>query len=236
MMKLHAAAGLPAGDLKEVSDGVLALAGKVGYSTQELIASMFTISKAGYSAADGLKVLAVAAQGANAEQAPLPEVVQALTTSLQDFHVPADQAAKVMSQMVTAVGESKVPLQEFAGALHTIEPTAAQLHLSLSDVWGVLAQITQSGTSADQAAEQMNNTMRSLSGAQAPARQAMQQLGINADDVSQKLGTRGLAGTMQYLYDTIAAKVDPSTKLLNTGEILKSTQAVQDQTNMLNQM
>ncbi|PIB80566.1 phage tail tape measure protein [Mycobacterium celatum] len=239
MTKLHASAGLPAQDLKTASDGILKLAGQVGYSAGELSEGMYTITKAGYSAADGLKVLQAAAQGANAEQAPLPEVVNALTTSLQDFHVPADQAAKVMSQMVTAVGESKVPLQEFAGALHTIEPTAAQLHLSLADVWGTLAQITQSGTSADQAADQINNAMRALSGAQAPARQAMQQWGIDADDVSQKLGGpngRGLAGTMQYLYNTLAQKVDPSTKLLNTGDVLKSAQAVNDMNEMLTKM
>ncbi|GFG74689.1 phage tail tape measure protein [Mycobacterium botniense] len=239
MMKLHASAGLPAQDLKTASDGILKLAGQVGYTAGELAEGMYTITKAGYSAADGFKVLQAAAQGANAEQAPLPEVVNVLTTSLQDFHIPADQAAKVMSQLVTAVGESKVPLQEFAGALHTIEPTAAQLHLSLADVWGTLAQITQSGTSAAQGAEQMNNAMRALSGADAPARQAMQQWGIDADDVSQKLGGpngRGLAGTMQYLYNTLAQKVDPSTKLLNTGDVLKSAQAVNDMNEMLTKM
>lgn len=239
MMKLHASAGLPAQDLKTASDGILKLAGQVGYTTGELAEGMYTITKAGYSAADGFKVLQAAAQGANAEQAPLSEVINVLTTSLQDFHIPADQAATVMSQLVTAVGESKVPLQEFAGALHTIEPTAAQLHLSLADVWGTLAQITQSGTSAAQGADQMNNAMRALSGADAPARQAMQQWAIDADDVSQKLGGpngRGLAGTMQYLYNTLAQKIDPSTKLLNTGDVLKSAQAVNDMNEMLTKM
>ncbi|GFG74655.1 phage tail tape measure protein [Mycobacterium botniense] len=127
MMKLHASAGLPAQDLKTASDGILKLAGQVGYTAGELAEGMYTITKAGYSAADGFKVLQAAAQGANAEQAPLPEVVNVLTTSLQDFHIPADQAAKVMSQLVTAVGESRFPCRN--SRAHTIEPTAAQLHL-----------------------------------------------------------------------------------------------------------
>ncbi len=235
--KLGTAASVPADQLKTLSDGVLQLAGQVGYSTSDLNNAMFTIAKGGFrDASEGLNVLRAAAQGANAEGAPLEEVVNALTTSLHDFHLPADQAAGVMSKMVTAVGLSKVPLQDFAGALHTIEPTASQLGLNLSDLWGVLAQVTQSGTSADQAADQINNALRSLSGAQAPARQAMQQLGLDADDISQKLGQRGLAGTLQYVADTLASKIDPSTKLLDTGELLKSTQAVNDENEMLNKM
>lgn len=236
MTKLSAAASVPADQLKIMSDGILQMAGKVGYSTQELSGAMFDIAKSGYNGADGIKVLTAAAQGANAEQADLNEVVKALTLSMHNFKATPEEAASVMSKMVTAVGESKVPLNDFAGALHTIEPQAAQLHLSLSDVWGVLSQITASGTSADQAAEQMANTMRSLSGANAPARQAMQQLGLDADDVSQKLGQRGLAGTMQYLYDQTAKKIDPSTGLVNPGDLLKSAQAVNDMDQILTQM
>ena len=235
MMKLQAAAGMPADQMKTASDGILKMAGQVGYSSQDLAAAMFTIRKAGYDASEGLTVLQAAAQGANAEQAPLGDVVQALTTSLQDFHVPADQAAKVMSQMVTAVGQSKVPLNDFAGALHTIEPAAAAAHLSLADVWGVLAQITQSGTSADQAAVQIQQAMRSLSGAQGPARDAMQQLGINADDVSQKLSTRGLAGTMQYLSDTVMAHFADANQV-NVGELRNAAQAQANANQMLDQM
>ncbi|GFG74717.1 hypothetical protein [Mycobacterium botniense] len=68
MMKLHASAGLPAQDLKTASDGILKLAGQVGY-TGELAEGMYTITGR-IPAADGFKVLQAAAQGANAEQAP----------------------------------------------------------------------------------------------------------------------------------------------------------------------
>ncbi|WP_246216728.1 hypothetical protein [Mycobacterium botniense] len=55
----------------------------------------------------------------------------------------------------------------------------------------------------------------------------------------QKLGGpngRGLAGTMHTLQHTLAQKVDPSTKLLNTGDVLKSAQAVNDMNEMLTKM
>jgi TP901 family phage tail tape measure protein len=239
MVKLHAAAGMPVQDLKTASDGILKLAPKVGYSAGELSDALFKIGKYGYSAADGLKILDAAAQGANAEQIPLGETVNALTLSMHNFHAPAAEANRVMSQMITAAGQSRAPLGEFAGSLDTIEPIAAQLGLSLGDVWGTLSQITRSGTSADQATEWMRNAARAFSGAQAPARQAMQQFGIDADEVSQHLGGpngRGLAGTAQYLYDTLSKKIDPSTGLLNSGDMLQSARAMNDADKMMAKM
>nr|WP_237072471.1 phage tail tape measure protein [Mycobacterium avium] len=243
LMKLHAAAGETgemiggqfSGNLKTISDGVLQMSGKVGYSTTELMNAMYTIEKAGFRGADGLKVLDAAAQGAGSEQADLMEVVNGLTTSMTDFNVKPEQAARLMSQMVTAVGSAKTSFQDFAGALHSVEPVAAAAHLKLEDVWGTLAQLTQSGTSPEQATENMRNAINAFTGQSQPARDAMAQFGINADEVSQKLSERGLAGTMQYLFDTVQSKLLPGMKL-NQGELFKSSQAAADLDEMITQM
>jgi hypothetical protein len=244
MIKLNASAGETGqmlggqftGNLKVVSDGILQMAGNVGYSAGQLTEAMYTVEKAGFRGSDGLKVLQAAAQGAGAEQADLKEVVDGLTTSMTDFHVAPDQAARLMSQMVTAVGAAKTNFQDFAGALHSVEPVAAAAHLRLEDVWGSLAQITQSGTSAEQATENMRNAINAFTGQSQPARDAMAQFGINADEVSQKLSQRGLAGTMQYLYGVISQKVIPGSNLLDQGELLKNAQAVGDLDAMVTQM
>ncbi|MHA2414026.1 phage tail tape measure protein [Mycobacterium avium] len=243
LMKLHAAAGETgemiggqfSGNLKTISDGVLQMSGKVGYTTTELMNAMYTIEKAGFRGADALKVLDAAAQGAGSEQADLMEVVNGLTTSMTDFNVKPEQAARLMSQMVTAVGSAKTSFQDFAGALHSVEPVAAAAHLKLEDVWGTLAQLTQSGTSPEQATENMRNAINAFTGQSQPARDAMAQFNINADEVSQKLSERGLAGTMQYLFDTVQSKLLPGMKL-NQGELFKSSQAAADLDEMITQM
>lgn len=243
LMKLHAAAGETgemiggqfSGNLKTISDGVLQMSGKVGYTTTELMNAMYTIEKAGFRGADALKVLDAAAQGAGSEQADLMEVVNGLTTSMTDFNVKPEQAARLMSQMVTAVGSAKTSFQDFAGALHSVEPVAAAAHLKLEDVWGTLAQLTQSGTSPEQATENMRNAINAFTGQSQTARDAMAQFDINADEVSQKLSERGLAGTMQYLFDTVQSKLLPGMKL-NQGELFKSSQAAADLDEMITQM
>lgn len=237
-MKMHAAAGVSMQDMKGWSDGVLQMSSQVGYSAKELMNGAFTLAKYGYNAADGLKVLGAAAQGANAEQADLSTTVNALALSMHNFNATPQEASRVMSQMITAVGEGKGTLNEFAGALDAVEPMAHNLGLSLQDVWGTLAQISQSGTSYDQGAQWMLNAMRTLSNPQGPARDAMQQLHLNPDEISQHLGGpngRGLAGTMQYITDTVTKEFADGNKI-NVGELRNAAQAQANFNGMLAQM
>lgn len=207
------------GNLQTVQNGILSLMGSTGYSADQLGKAMYTIESAGYRGTDGLKILTAAAQGASSEQADLAQVVDGLTTSMMDFGVTPDKAAQLMSKMVAATGEAKVTFQEFAGALHSVEPAAAAAGLKLEDIWGTLAQMTQSGMSADQSAVDMNQAITSLARPNSAQAARMKQLNISPDDVSQHLKDRGLAGTMQYLYGEIGKQIDPSTGLVNTGDL-----------------
>jgi hypothetical protein len=105
--KLVASAGETASGLKMVSDGLLQMAGQVGYSAGDLSAAMYIVEKQGFDAArGGLDVLRASAQGANAEQADLSAVTKGLTISLNDFHFKASDSADVMSKLVVATGAS----------------------------------------------------------------------------------------------------------------------------------
>jgi TP901 family phage tail tape measure protein len=212
--RLVSSAGETAAGLKTVSDGILQLSGQVGYSAQDLSQGMYSVEKAGYRAGDGVNVLKSAAQLAKAENADLGEVLGGLTTSMHDFGYSSDQAANVASKMNTAVGLAKTNLQEFSGALHSVEPIAAAAGLKLEDVYGSLAQITQSGTSADQAAQNMSHSITSLIKPTQQMRDEMGQLGLNALDIQQHLGERGYAGTVQMLSDTIRAHMNPAQQVV----------------------
>ncbi|UXA09679.1 phage tail tape measure protein (plasmid) [Mycobacterium sp. SMC-2] len=222
--RLVSSAGETAANLKVVSDGILQMAGQVGYSAQELSKGMYTVEKAGYRGADGVNVLKSAAQLAKAENADLGEVLNGLTTSMHDFGYGSDRAAEVASKMNTAVGEAKTNLQEFSGALHSVEPIAAAAGLKLEDVYGSLAQITQSGTSADQGAQNMAHSISQLMKPTQQMRDEMGQLGIDARDVQAHLGERGFAGTVQYLSDTILQHMNPAGQVV-IDTMFKSQQA-----------
>lgn len=222
--RLVASAGETQQNLKAVSDGILQLAGQVGYSAQDLSNGMYTVEKAGYRAGDGVTVLKSAAQLAKAENADLKEVLGGLTTSMNDFGYGADRSAEVASKMNTAVGLAKTNLQDFSSALHSVEPIAAAAHIKLEDVYGSLAQITQSGTSPDQGAMNMAHSISQLLKPTQQMREEMGQFGVDARDIQQHLGDRGYAGTVQHLSDVIVQHMNPAGQVV-VDTMFKSQQA-----------
>lgn len=210
--RLVTTAGESADQLKLVSDGVLKLAGEVGYSAGEISKGMYTVESAGYHGAEGLKVMQAAAQGAKAEGADLTTVTDAVTTALHDYHLSADQSAIITSKMVTAVGEGKTTFEAFAGSLHSVQPLAGAVGISIDDLYGSLAAMTASGESADQATQNMADAIRHLNAPTSIMRNEMNLIGVNADDVAAHLGERGLAGTMQLLQTSIAKSMPPGSE------------------------
>jgi TP901 family phage tail tape measure protein len=197
--RLVTSAGESAANLDKVRAGMLALSSQTGTSTAEMASGMYTVESAGFHGAQGLVVLKAAAQGAKDEGADLATVSNAVTDALVDYHLPASAAANVTSQLITAVSHGKTTFQDFSGSMSNILPLASSLHLKLADVSGVLAEMTAHGMSADQASQDEANAMRELMKPNAAMVKEMTALHITSQQVYESLGTRGLAGTMQWL-------------------------------------
>jgi TP901 family phage tail tape measure protein len=217
LTRLATSAGESTSNLKMVGDGILQMAGDVGTSTSELTSGMYTVESAGYHGADGLTVLQAAAQGAREENAQLSTVANAVTDILTDYHLPAQQAADVTSKLVTAVSLGKTNFEDLSGAMSSIAPVASASHVSLTDILGDLAEMTAHGVSADQAAQNLANTVRSLSNPTNVMTQELAQLGIRSDQVSQNLGKTGVSGALMSISDAIMQHMGPS------GTVLMST-------------
>lgn len=218
---LVTAAGESTKNLGMIRKGILDIASSTGTSWKSVTDGMYQLEKAGYRGADALKVERAAAQGAREEGASLGTVTAAMTSIMASYHIKASGAVMVMNEMKTAAGEAKTTMEQFAGSLSTVLPIASANKISFADIAGSLASLTQHGTSADEAAQELAFTMRGLSAPNMVAQKEMSQLGISSVDVAQKLGDgpggRGLAGTLNYLSETVLHRMGPSgLVLLNT--------------------
>lgn len=227
-----------------VRQGMLKMAYDVGIGANDLSKGMYTVESAGYHGAAGLVVLKAAAQGAKDENADLATVANAVTDVLVDYHLKASDAAKVTSQMVEAVSFGKTNFQAFSSSMSNILPLAAAVHLKFADVSGVLAEMTSHGVTAQRASQNMANAIRSLEAPTTTMEKEFKALGISSDEVHHKLGTVGLAGTLEWLSKTAehgAGKLGQTypeamkklmgtaaglnVALMTTGENAKGTQA-----------
>jgi phage-related protein len=209
VVKLSTSAGEAQGQLKMVGDGVLAMAGQVGYSSEELVGAMYKVESGGQHGAAALKVLQAAAEGAKAEQADLTTVADALTSAMTDYKVPADQAATVTSKLVAATGQGKMTFQELAGSMAAILPVASANHVSLNDILGDLASMTLHGMSAQQASQNLADAIRHMAAPTQAQSKELAALGMNATEVSKTLGEKGLSGTINDISNRITSQMGP---------------------------
>ncbi|MFK0045540.1 phage tail tape measure protein [Streptomyces sp. NPDC090741] len=214
MNLLVTACGESQSKLKMVSDGVMSLARNTGTSTGQLAEGMYQVEKAGYRAGDGLQVLKAAAQGAREEGADLKDVTNAMTSVMASYHLEASDSVRVMNALKTAAGEGKMTMQEFSASLATVIPIASANKVSFAEVGGAIATLTQHGTSAREATQELASTIRNLAAPNNVAVQEMQRLGLSSTDVATKLGERGLTGTLDLLSQTVLSKMGPSGTLL----------------------
>ena len=59
----------------------------------------------------------------------------------------ANQATDVTSQLVETVAQGKTHMEDLAGSMSKVLPTASSLHVSFKDVTGAMATMTGEGIS-----------------------------------------------------------------------------------------
>jgi TP901 family phage tail tape measure protein len=228
---LQTAAGESAKNLATVRKGILSISEGTGTGIKNLTDGMYTIEKAGYRGAAGLGVLKAAAEGAKEENAQLSDVTNAMTSVMASYHLKATDATRVMNALKTAAGEGKITMEQFSGALSTVLPIASANKISFAQVAGAVATLTQHGTSANEATQELAATIRQLAAPNNVAVKEMARFGITAQDVSLNLGKKGLTGTINELVQAVLTKMGPSGKIL-----LSSFNTTQQASTALNAM
>ena len=222
---LVTAAGEQQKNLANVRNGILDIATSTGTAWKDVTDAAYTAEKAGLRNNDVLTVVKAAAQGAKEEGASLSTVTTGLTTALTDYKLPASDAVKITDELKTGAGQAKATFESFTGSLGAVLPRASAVGVGLSDVLGVLDSVTQAGVPVQQASQNIAQTLKNLSAPIGTQVSEFGQLGISVTDVTTRLGDkspsnpdgRGLAGTLDYLSQTVLQKLGPSgTLLLNT--------------------
>lgn len=220
---LETSGGETAAQLGMVRQGILNISSATATSTEELTNGMYMIGSAGYTGQQGLNVLKTAAEGAKAEGADLATVGNALTTVMTNYYGTQLNAAQAtqdstaaMNEMVAIVSNGKTTTEALASSLSAVLPTAKAAGLSFDQVGGAMATMTGEGVSAQQAAQDLAFTIRSLQSPSSVAVKEMNALGLSSNDISKNLGTRGLTGTMDILTQAIAKNTKGGSVLIST--------------------
>jgi hypothetical protein len=215
-MRLHTSGGIAMDEVQKIRDGILEISQTVGIGASELADGMYDVVSGGYAGAEALNILKAAAQGAKAEGADMSIMATGLTSVMKAYNIPAEQAVAATNALSAASGLAKGSLQEFTGSLSSVLPTASSLGISFADVSAAIAMMTQTGMSANQATDNLRFAILALSKPTDVSSKLMAQLGIDANDLSQNLGTRGLKGTLDFLSEAVLNSSEGNRVLLGT--------------------
>jgi len=205
MTSLETGAGESAKNIKQVSDGILALAPATATSTKSLTDGMYMIESAGFHGADGLNVLKNAAEGAKVGNAQLKDVANGVTTALTDYGMSADKSASVTNDLIATVASGKTTMGSLASSLKSILPIASSAGISLGDVSAAMATMTGEGVPAGQAANYLKTTVLALEAPASKGAAALKNIGLSSQDVATAMKT-SLPSALQMITDHLKTK------------------------------
>jgi TP901 family phage tail tape measure protein len=207
-------AGESAKNLSMVQAGILQVSTATGTSAADITDAMYHIESGGMHGAAGLQLLKVAAEGAKVGGADLDTVSKTLVGTLNAYGIAASGGASMMNQLIATVGAGDMRMQDLASSLSAVTPLAAAAGISFSQVGGAIATMTSQGMSAQQATQDLANTIRSLSNPNSVAVNEMAQLGLSSNQVASSLGKKGLTGTIAELTQAITSKMGPAGQVI----------------------
>ncbi|WP_374023921.1 phage tail tape measure protein [Mycobacterium sp. HNNTM2301] len=210
LVRLETVGGELPKNLKTIHDGLMNLASSTGWNPTELATGMLKVEQQGYRGAEALTVMKAAAQGAAEEGVGLDEAANAVTTTLHDYHLGADRAADVTSKMMQAVRDAKTTFSEFVGALHNVEPTANAAGESIDDLFASMAMLTKSGMHPDQASQNLNHAINTLSGPKPGQSEMFAALGLDPRKIPNDIKSLGFIGTAQEIRSAVDRRIGPN--------------------------
>jgi len=196
---------LTSGNLKVVGDGIKQLSVDTGESTKQLISGMYMIESGGYHGAAGLAILKAAAMGAKTSTSDLGVTADATDTILKNFGNTGISATQVVNGLVATVKHGKVYMQDLAGSLSQVLPTAAAAGVGLNDVEAAMSTMTAGGTKADQAATFLRQTLIALEAPSAKGAKALASVGLSTQAVADAMH-KSLPGALQLITDDLKKK------------------------------
>ncbi len=151
------------GAMMALSDGIKNMMLEVPVSADDLGASAYSIVSAGISdTAQALNVLEASAKLSVAGLGTAAEATDLMTSSLNAFQIPAEDAAKVSDILFKTVKAGKTTVSELAVGFGKVAPVAKSMSVSLEELQAATAAVTTTGIKASEVQTGMKAVLANL--------------------------------------------------------------------------
>jgi len=195
-------------EMQVFNDQVLQLSKDTGKAPEELAKALYQAVSAGIDAGDAMEFLGTATRAAIGGVATTSEAVDVLTNVLNSYGEAAGGVDRVSDIMFETVKKGKTTMSELAQNMGQVLPFAAELEVSLEDLFAATATLTKGGINTANAATFLKNALTSVLLPTEKAKAAAQQYGIDLSATA--LRSKGFLGFL----DDIKTKTEGDTEAL----------------------
>jgi hypothetical protein len=188
MTRVHTQAGASAAEVGRLRGQVLQLAKSMPQSPQQLSEGLYHLESIGLRGAKAMHALKIASQGAAVSGADLESTASALGAAWRAGIKGAGNLDQTMGDLNATAGAGNMRMQDLVEALGTgILPAAKNAGLSIRDVGGAIALLTDEGYQASSAAAQLGTAFHFLTNPSMKAGDAMKAMGLNTDTLARDM-------------------------------------------------
>jgi TP901 family phage tail tape measure protein len=214
MELIHTQAGASQQEVNDLSKAVLALAPTVGTGPDALATGLYHIESAGLRGAKAMEILKVAAEGAAVGGADLESVTNALIAATNSGIKGTTDMAGSMGVLNAIVGSGNMRMGDLTAAFTTgILSSAKAFGVSIQSVGASIADMTNQGVPAIDAATRLRMTISLLGAPTSKAATELKSIGLGSMDLATAMrGPDGILGAVQMLKDHLDASGLSATK------------------------
>ena len=199
MAKIRGLVGVSAEELAGWQDQIAAIGSKYGKSPQVLGDSLFYVTSAGLRGKVAMDVLESSAKASAAGLGEQSVIVDLLTSAVNAYGPASLSAASAADSLTEAIRLGKLEPASLAAAMGRTLPIASTLGVKFSEVSGMFAAMSRTGTKAEEAATQVRQIMISMLKPSVQATKALEGVGVSFDEVRKAVKERGLFTTLMAL-------------------------------------
>jgi len=206
--KIEALTGTSAQIVQGYSDQILKLSQTVAKSPKDLADALYFIVSAGFSGAQAMNILTISSKGAVGGLGETKVVADAVTSSLNAYHLAADQASHITDVFTNAVVQGKMEPAALAANLGKVLPIAAATGVSLEEVTANIATMSRIGASVPQSVTALIGVLNAMD---KPSKQmigGLKEIGLTVADLRAELKDKGLAGLLQDVIGRAGNNID----------------------------
>src|SRR5262245_18789400 len=206
--QIQALTNTSADDIEGLKQHVMDLSGETAQSPQELAHALYFLSSAGLDSTQVLETLDATARASATGMGDTADLARITANALNVFGDNGLIAADVMVTLTAAVREGSAEPDEFANALGRVLPIADKAGISFQQVAASLATMSNAGLDVNEGVTALRGLLQSLVAPTDKTVEALQSIGLTAQDVVDSMGEQGLIATLRMIDERVRKSTD----------------------------